>query len=207
MKSTNEILLKMVDLADSIMSMCGGDAWERDCTADDRKEYQTLRDELDKELKRGEYSPDVIAKREADEKARANEILAGCAIDCPVCGQRLHLVGLHDHVKSCHNSDAVPTIYKMDRLIQYCLANGLSCRLVPISKKSCQKARKKADGYVKPLTTKDLYNNAKTASIGSMLICPSCRGEFMKKTKDQAFCSTNGRKCKDHYWNIIRASH
>jgi hypothetical protein len=94
MKSTNEILLKMVDLADSIMSMCGGDAWERDCTADDRKEYQTLHDELDKELKRGEYSPDVIAKREADEKARANEILAGCAIDCPVCGQRLHLVSV-----------------------------------------------------------------------------------------------------------------
>lgn len=204
MKSTNEILVNMVDLADFIMSMCGGDAWERECTEDARNEYCKLRDELDRELKRGKYSPDVIAKQEADDKARANEILAGCAIDCPVCGQRLHMVGLHDHVKSCHNSDAVPTIYKMDKLIQYCLSNGLSCRLVPISKKTIQKARKKADGYVKPITIKDLYHTAKMASIGVVVVCPSCHGEFVKKTKDQAFCSTNGRMCKDRYWNFIR---
>lgn len=204
MKNTHDIMLKMIELADSIMSTCGGDAWERECTEDERREYSNLRTELDRELKRGAFSPAVIAKSEAEKKAQVNDRIAKSSIDCPECGQRIRVMGLHDHVKSCHNSDAVPTIYKMDRLIQYCLSNGLSCRLVPISKKSIQKSRKKTDGYVKPITIKDLYHTAKTASIGGVVVCPTCRGEFLKKTKDQAFCSTNGRKCKDHYWNLIR---
>ena len=37
-----ELALKALELADGIMDYCGGDSWERECTADDRKEYQRL---------------------------------------------------------------------------------------------------------------------------------------------------------------------
>lgn len=37
---------KALKLADSIMEYCGGDRWERECTADDRKKYDELCEQL-----------------------------------------------------------------------------------------------------------------------------------------------------------------
>ena len=53
----HEKFLRMIELADEIMGMCGGDAWERECTKDARAEYNILKDELDRELGRGNYDP------------------------------------------------------------------------------------------------------------------------------------------------------
>lgn len=202
MKNTHDILLKMVELADEIMGICGGDAWERECTRETRAEYANLRDDLDRELKRGDYSPEVIAKREAEAREVEYERLKKTFVDCPVCGQRVRVGGLHDHMKSLHSSETpAPSQFKMDKLIAYITEKGLGCRLNPITRN----ARQKASGHVKPLCMDDLYNNAKSASIGAVVVCPACRCEFLKKTKEQAFCSTNGRKCKDRYWNLIRS--
>lgn len=49
-----------------------------------------------------------------------------------------------------------------------------------------------------------IYLKSKNAIIGSTCICPSCGIEFLKTTKQQAFCKTKGgTKCKDKYWNTI----
>jgi hypothetical protein len=41
-----EKILRALELADSIMEYCGGDAWERECTRDDRNEFSKLYEEL-----------------------------------------------------------------------------------------------------------------------------------------------------------------
>lgn len=51
---------------------------------------------------------------------------------------------------------------------------------------------------------KELYENAKTAKVGSICKCPSCGTEFAKTNYQQAFCkSKSGTKCKDKYWNTV----
>ena len=45
-----EKILRALELADSIMDYCGGDAWERECTKDDRNEFGKLYEEIKKEL-------------------------------------------------------------------------------------------------------------------------------------------------------------
>jgi hypothetical protein len=51
---------------------------------------------------------------------------------------------------------------------------------------------------------KDLYNNSKSAKIGSTCKCPSCNTEFIKSNYQQAFCkSKKGTICKDKYWNMV----
>jgi len=47
----NKKILRALELADSIMDYCGGDAWERECTKNDRNEFNTLYEELLLELK------------------------------------------------------------------------------------------------------------------------------------------------------------
>jgi endogenous inhibitor of DNA gyrase (YacG/DUF329 family) len=44
----------------------------------------------------------------------------------------------------------------------------------------------------------DLYLISKKTAVGAMVVCPSCKKEFEKKTYQQGFCSG---KCKDWYWN------
>ena len=39
-------MLRAIELADNIMDYCHGDTWERECTADDRKEYLALCEEI-----------------------------------------------------------------------------------------------------------------------------------------------------------------
>ncbi len=51
---------------------------------------------------------------------------------------------------------------------------------------------------------KELYENAKSAKVGSTCKCPSCGTEFEKTNYQQAFCkSKKGTKCKDKYWNLV----
>jgi hypothetical protein len=38
--------LQAIDIAESVMDYCGGDAWERECTADDRAAFSRLADEV-----------------------------------------------------------------------------------------------------------------------------------------------------------------
>jgi len=51
---------------------------------------------------------------------------------------------------------------------------------------------------------KELYENAKSAKVGSICKCPSCATEFAKTNHQQAFCkSKGGTVCKDKYWNTV----
>jgi len=47
------------------------------------------------------------------------------------------------------------------------------------------------------------YDRNKKAKTGSIITCPICQKQFVKKSYQQAFCS-NKRKgnCKDKYWNV-----
>ena len=48
------------------------------------------------------------------------------------------------------------------------------------------------------------YDAAKAAKVKTKVICAGCGNSFMKKSYQQAFCSSKGRgNCKDRYWNII----
>ena len=134
-------LLRMIELADEVMGICGGDAWERECTEDARAEYNILKDELDRELGRGKYDPAKLEQERLYIKERDERLLRELAVDCPLCGQRVRVGGLHDHMKSLHESDTpAPSQFKMDKLIAYITNNGLGCRLVPMSKKNTEKA-------------------------------------------------------------------
>ena len=51
---------------------------------------------------------------------------------------------------------------------------------------------------------KQLYENSKSAKVGSTCKCPSCGKEFVKTNYQQAFCkSKKGTVCKDKYWNTV----
>lgn len=206
-----EKLLRMIELADAVMSMCGGDAWERECTEDARAEYNILKDELDRELGRGKYDPAKLEQERLYIKERDEQLLRELAVDCPVCSQRVRVGGLHDHMKSLHSSETpAPSQFKMDKLIAYITENGLGCRLVPISKKTRKKqwGVNPNEGITKPTELDKmniLYNVVKSAAVGAWSICPSCCGEFVKLTPHQAFCTAHGTKCKDRYWNMVRS--
>lgn len=45
------------------------------------------------------------------------------------------------------------------------------------------------------------YDINKSAKVGTEIICPVCGKRFIKKSYQQAFCST---ECKDKYWNHKR---
>jgi predicted nucleic acid-binding Zn ribbon protein len=45
------------------------------------------------------------------------------------------------------------------------------------------------------------YNINKSAKVGTEIICPVCGKRLIKKSYQQAFCST---ECKDKYWNNKR---
>lgn len=53
---------------------------------------------------------------------------------------------------------------------------------------------------------KQLYDVAKAAKVGTMIICPTCKELHKKTTYHKVFCS-NGKKsrkdCKSKYWNTI----
>lgn len=51
---------------------------------------------------------------------------------------------------------------------------------------------------------KQKYDIAKSKNIGENANCPCCGKQFVKKTKQQAFCgSKENTKCKDKYWNTV----
>lgn len=211
MKNTHDIMLKLVELADEIMGICGGDAWERECTQEARAEYNILKDELDRELGRGNYDPVKLEEERLFLKEREERCLRELAVDCPVCSQRVRVGGLHDHMKSLHSSETpAPSQFKMDKLIAYITNNGLGCRLVPMSKKTRKKqwGVNPNEGITKPTELDKmniLYNVVKSAAVGTLSICPSCYSEFVKLTPHQAFCTAHGTKCKDRYWNMVRS--
>lgn len=51
---------------------------------------------------------------------------------------------------------------------------------------------------------KAIYNQNKTAKIGSECKCPSCGTKFIKLNYQQAFCKNKPKtQCKDKYWNTV----
>ncbi len=51
---------------------------------------------------------------------------------------------------------------------------------------------------------KQLYQNSKSAKVGTICKCPSCGTKFVKTNYQQAFCKSKpGTVCKDKYWNTI----
>lgn len=54
------------------------------------------------------------------------------------------------------------------------------------------------------IAIKRQYLDNKAADVGTNCTCPSCRTDFVKKFKQQAFCGTKpGTECKDKYWNTV----
>ena len=54
---------------------------------------------------------------------------------------------------------------------------------------------------------KELYDKSKSAKVGEVCICPSCRTEFKKASYQQVFCKNQtGTICKDFYWNNVTPS-
>ena len=54
---------------------------------------------------------------------------------------------------------------------------------------------------------RELYNKAKAAKVGEIVICPSCGNDFKKLSYQQAFCKSKpGTQCKDYYWNNVTPS-
>lgn len=52
-----------------------------------------------------------------------------------------------------------------------------------------------------------LYEDCKSAKIGSTIICPSCNTQHTKNAYNTVFCKTKGKtKCKDNYWNNVTPS-
>jgi hypothetical protein len=50
MVTLNEKILRALRLADEVMGYCQGDSWERECTKDDRAEFDKLYEEIEKEI-------------------------------------------------------------------------------------------------------------------------------------------------------------
>lgn len=51
---------------------------------------------------------------------------------------------------------------------------------------------------------KEIYKTNKTAEIGDVCICPSCKSKFIKEHCRQVFCKTRPKtQCKDKYWNTV----
>ena len=47
------------------------------------------------------------------------------------------------------------------------------------------------------------YDYNKKAKTGSIIVCPVCQKNFIKKSYQQAFCSNKGKSnCKDKFWNV-----
>ncbi len=45
-KQKLRLALRALKLADGVMEYCAGDAWERECTAADRKKFEEIYDQL-----------------------------------------------------------------------------------------------------------------------------------------------------------------
>ena len=45
------------------------------------------------------------------------------------------------------------------------------------------------------------YQNAKGATVGELLTCPTCAERFRKKTYNQCFCASG---CRDTFWNLTK---
>lgn len=129
MELTIENLVKMIDLADEVMSICGGDQWERECSAEARGEFQNMKVQLDRLLKRGEHSDEAIAKKEAEEKAMWETKFLFSQVDCPVCGKRIKtMMGIECHMLDAHG------IVRLNgrltnRLKELCLAFNMSSKI------------------------------------------------------------------------------
>lgn len=75
--------LSAIDSAKEVMDYCGGDAWERECTEADRKQFTVLVGEIREALE--EY--EIVANRQ----------ITGQSIPCFLCG------GVDGkHKSSCH---------------------------------------------------------------------------------------------------------
>ena len=47
----------------------------------------------------------------------------------------------------------------------------------------------------------------KSAKVGSLCVCPSCKSKFIKESYQQCFCKLQvGTICKDNYWNNVTPS-
>ncbi len=91
------IALEALELAVGIIEYCQGDAWERDCTKNDRQKFQELYDKL---------NPPVIEKKEdivinwrdfRFYKSDSNRFT------CPHCAKQFYAaIALRDHLVSKH---------------------------------------------------------------------------------------------------------
>lgn len=51
----------------------------------------------------------------------------------------------------------------------------------------------------------ELLKQARDSKVGSTIVCPQCRKQFVKKNTQMTFCSNGrggGANCKDRYWNL-----
>lgn len=197
-------LIKLIELADDIMSICGGDSWENECARPLKDEYHELHSELEEELGFGYYSPEKIQERKAEEQRkqefRKTEILRSSCIDCPHCRCRVTLMGLSDHCRDVHNDLSMPR--KFDAIKSYIFANCCSSSLVKATRPK-----------IKPkMGAMGLYKIAKAAKRGESVICPTCKNPFVKVSDDQCFCAKIGTpnnrgvrtQCKDRFHNKIK---
>lgn len=54
---------------------------------------------------------------------------------------------------------------------------------------------------------KQIYENNKSAKVGSECKCPSCGTIFIKSNYQQSFCKSKPwTQCKDKYWNTVDPS-
>ncbi len=108
--ATIEKMIEALTLAKGILDYCPGDAWERECTHDDRNRFNELYDELfpkkpEKALKIT-YTCDICGKTGlACESAVKEHKKAKHGFKCPVCGSTfLKEESMHQHKKMKHET-------------------------------------------------------------------------------------------------------
>ena len=85
-------LTELAEVADGIISVCGGDAWERECTADGRSEYDRLRAELFPQPEPVSYWNPYVAQA------------TPCPTPCELCGSILKTAeGRRQHLRDKHS--------------------------------------------------------------------------------------------------------
>lgn len=109
---------EMIELAEGIMDTCGGDAWERECTEDDRRAYA--------ELKAKHFPTPVDPIAAVRERERKEEILLReTPATCDRCGTtHKGLAGLQQHQRDKHGvpwpRGGMKAIAALDRAREVC---------------------------------------------------------------------------------------
>ena len=103
---TIEEIYEALETAESVMDYCAGDAWERECTKEDRDKFAELKEKFEKENKLGDYSPEAIKaqkeKNKRDEDNRFVSHIHNTNASCSMCNKVIRLVGAEAHLLDKH---------------------------------------------------------------------------------------------------------